>query len=121
MGQPLVLFGEYLAHSVRRAPRGCVVVVGVALEGERCGGVPSECLEVAGGLAALGEQGETAMAQVVEADGGRPSCSRSGLELLLTLPISLASNKHHHDPHERIARGAMPKSTQTPLRVAARN
>jgi len=80
MGQPLVLFGEYLAHSVRRAPRGCVVVVGVASEGERCGGVPSECLEVADGLAALGEQGETAMAQVVEAEGGeaRPLQERLG-------------------------------------------
>ena len=53
--------GEYSAYRVGCAPRRGVVVVGVALEGEGCGGVPGEGLEVAYGLAALGEERETAM------------------------------------------------------------
>jgi hypothetical protein len=55
-------------------------VVGVALEGEGGGGVPGERLEVADGLAALGEQRQAAMTQVVEPDGGRPARKRSGLK-----------------------------------------
>jgi hypothetical protein len=48
--------GEYSAYRVGCAPRRGVVVVGVALEGEGCGGVPSDGLEVPDGFAALCEQ-----------------------------------------------------------------
>lgn len=40
------------------------------MEGEGSGGVPSEGLEVANGLIALGEEREAAMPEVVKADGG---------------------------------------------------
>ena len=55
-GRKLGIVGEDLAHRVGGAPRRGVVVVGVALEGERGGGVPREGLQVADGLAVLGEQ-----------------------------------------------------------------
>ena len=45
-------------------------MVGVALEGEGGGGVPGERLEVAEGLAALGEQAKAGVPQVVEANRG---------------------------------------------------
>ena len=51
----------------------------VPLEGKGGGGVPSEGLEVPDGLAALGEEREATMPEVVEADGGRPARLRCGL------------------------------------------
>ena len=45
----------------------------VSLEGERVGGVPGEGLEVPYGLAALSEERQAAMPEVVEADGGEAS------------------------------------------------
>jgi hypothetical protein len=45
-------------------------VVGVALKGECCGGVPRKGLQVADGLATLGKQAEAGVPQVVEADWG---------------------------------------------------
>ena len=52
----------------------------VPLESESSGGVPGEGLEDADRLAALGEQGEAGMPEVVEANGGRLACLRRGLE-----------------------------------------
>ncbi len=49
------------------------------MQRERGGSVPGECLEIPDGFAALGEQGKAAMSEIVEADGGRPACKRSGL------------------------------------------
>ena len=45
-------------------------MVSVALEGERCGSVPGEGLEVPYGLAVLSEERQAAMPEVVESDGG---------------------------------------------------
>jgi hypothetical protein len=55
-------------------------VVGVALEGERRRGVSGERLQVPDGLAALGEQGEAAMPEVVEPDGGEAGPHEQRLE-----------------------------------------
>ena len=49
---------EDRAHRVGGAPSRCVVMVSVALHGERGGGVTRESLKVADGFAALGEQAE---------------------------------------------------------------
>jgi hypothetical protein len=54
-------------------------VVGVVLEGERDGGVPGEGLQVADGLAVLGQQRQAAVLEVVEADWGEPARLSSGL------------------------------------------
>ncbi len=66
----LGLVGEYVAHRVGGALGGCVVVVGVPLQGKGGGGVAGEGLEVSDGLAALGQQRQAAVPKVVEADGG---------------------------------------------------
>lgn len=47
-------------------------MVGVALEGERCRGVAGEGLKIPDGLAALGEQAQAAMMQVMESDRRQP-------------------------------------------------
>ena len=54
-------------------------MVGVALEGECCGGVSREGLEVPDGLTALGEQAKAGVLQVMEPNGretSRPSSWR---------------------------------------------
>src|SRR5215217_1463136 len=62
--------GEDVAHRLGGAPRRGVVVVGVSLESERRAGVPGEGLEVPNWFAALGEERQAAMPEVVESDGG---------------------------------------------------
>ena len=62
-----------LAHCVGGASCRCFVVMGVPLQGESGGSVSGECLEVADGLAALGEQAQAGVSQVVEADRGETS------------------------------------------------
>jgi hypothetical protein len=52
----LELAREDIAHRVGGAPCRGLVVVGVALKGERGGCVPGESLEVPDRLATLGEQ-----------------------------------------------------------------
>jgi hypothetical protein len=64
---------EYLTHRISGASRRCVIVVSVTLQGERCGGVPGEGLEIPYGLAALSEERQAAVPEVVEADGGEAS------------------------------------------------
>lgn len=56
-------------------------MVGVALQGERRRRVAGERLEVADGLAALGEQGETAMPHIVEAHSRETGPLQQGLEV----------------------------------------
>jgi hypothetical protein len=58
MNGGLGFVGEDVAHRIGSAPRRGVVVVSVALEGERRGGVPGEGLKIPDGLTALGEQAE---------------------------------------------------------------
>jgi hypothetical protein len=47
--------GKNLTHNVGGAPCRGVIVVSIALERERGGGVPRESLKIPYGLAALGE------------------------------------------------------------------
>lgn len=51
---------------IASAVRGCVLMVNVPLGRERDGGVASERLEVADGLAALGEQAKARVPEGVE-------------------------------------------------------
>ena len=71
MRSALGLVWKDLAHRVSGSPGGGVVVVGVPLERERGGGVPRERLEVPDGLAALREQEQAAVLEVVRSTGGR--------------------------------------------------
>lgn len=57
-----------IAHSVGGASRRSVVMVGVALQGERGGSVSGECLQVSDGLTTLGEQRQATMPEIVEPD-----------------------------------------------------
>lgn len=56
----------------------------VSLQGERGGRVTCEGLQVADGLAALDEQRQAAVPEIVEADGGRPARPSSGLKCRFT-------------------------------------
>ena len=69
----LGVVGQDAPHRVGGTTRRRVVVMGVALERERGRGVSGESLQVPYGLAALGEQGQATMPEVVEPDGGRPA------------------------------------------------
>ena len=55
-----------IAHRVGGAKGRRAVVVGVALKGVRRGGVPGEGLEIADGLAALGEEREATMPKATQ-------------------------------------------------------
>lgn len=57
--------GEYVSHSFGDPAVRRFVMVGVPLEGECSGGMSGERLQVSDGLAALGEQGQAAMPEVV--------------------------------------------------------
>jgi len=59
-------------------------VVSVALKGERGGSVPGERLEIPDGFAALGEQGQAAMPEIVEPESRETGRSRSGLKCQFT-------------------------------------
>jgi hypothetical protein len=58
MSSGLEFVGEAVAHLIGSASRRGIIVVGIALEGERRAGVPGEGLEIPDGLTALGEQAE---------------------------------------------------------------
>jgi len=73
-------FRKYVAHRVDGALRRRFVVVGVPLQGESGDGVAGESLQVADGLAALGQQGQTAMPEVVEPDRRGTGPHEQGLE-----------------------------------------
>ena len=70
MSSGLGFIGENLAHRIGGAPRRGIVVVGVTLQGESGGGVAGQSLQVTYGLAALREEREARVPEIVEADGG---------------------------------------------------
>ena len=74
-------------------------MVGVALQGERRGGVSCERPQVAYGLAALGEQGEARVPEVVEADGEEAGPREQRLEVpvydVLRLDGAAARRREH--------------------------
>lgn len=62
---PLGVAGEYVSHSFGNPAGRRLVMVGVPMEDECSGGVSGERLQVPDGLAALGEQGQAAVPEVV--------------------------------------------------------
>src|SRR5215218_8193020 len=60
-------------HRVCGTAGGSIVVMGIPLERERCGRVSNQPLEIAGGLATLGEWCSARVPEIVEPDS-RESC-----------------------------------------------
>ena len=69
-GQRLRLVLQNVSHGLGGAPHRGLVMVRVALEGKSGGRVSDKRLQIANGFAALGEQGQVRVPEIVEADWG---------------------------------------------------
>ncbi len=75
-------------------------MVGVALKRERGGGVSGERLQVPYRLAALGKQGQAAMPEIVEPDGGETRPHEERLEVPVDDVLGLDGTAREVGEHE---------------------